>query len=258
MKNAFSLVELSIVLVILGLLTGGILGGQSLIRAAELRSVSTEAARYTTAVYSFRDKYMALPGDMPNATAFWGAAPDCSAQTASGASTCNGNGDGMLRWGGTNPERAEMFTFWQHLANAGIIEGNYTGVRGTPGGFPAASNPGINTPRSRLANGCWTIYNNIDNAVWNLTSLTNTNSLVMGALSVTGPGHPDFCNQPIMKPEELWNIDTKMDDGRPGQGNIITYNTAKQANCTTSNDPATSAYNLSFTSNDCAVVQLLR
>ena len=131
-------------------------------------------------------------------------------------------------------------------------------MRGTPGGFPAASNPGINTPRSRLANGCWTIYNNIDNAVWNLTSLTNTNSLVMGALSVTGPGHPDFCNQPIMKPEELWNIDTKMDDGRPGQGNIITYNTAKQANCTTSNDPATSAYNLSFTSNDCAVVQLLR
>ena len=109
MKNAFSLVELSIVLVILGLLTGGILGGQSLIRAAELRSVSTEAARYTTAVYSFRDKYMALPGDMPNATAFWGAAPDCSAQTASGASTCNGNGDGMLRWGGTNPERGDVY-----------------------------------------------------------------------------------------------------------------------------------------------------
>ena len=72
--RAFSLVELSIVLVILGLLTGGILAGQSLIRAAELRAVTTEYQRYVAAVQTFRDKYMALPGDMPNAIAFWGAA----------------------------------------------------------------------------------------------------------------------------------------------------------------------------------------
>lgn len=58
-KRGFSLVELSIVLVILGLLTGGILAGQSLIRAAELRAVSTEYSRYATAVQSFRDKYFA-------------------------------------------------------------------------------------------------------------------------------------------------------------------------------------------------------
>ncbi len=55
MKNGFSLVELSIVLVILGLPTGGILAGQSLIRAAELRSVSTEYNRFVTATQSFRD-----------------------------------------------------------------------------------------------------------------------------------------------------------------------------------------------------------
>ena len=68
--SAFSLVELSIVLVILGLLVGGVLSGQSLIRAAELRSVTTEYSRYTTAISSFRDKYFALPGDMSNATSF--------------------------------------------------------------------------------------------------------------------------------------------------------------------------------------------
>ena len=49
MRQGFSLVELSIVLVILGLLTGGILAGQSLIRAAELRAVTTEYQRYTAA-----------------------------------------------------------------------------------------------------------------------------------------------------------------------------------------------------------------
>ena len=68
--KGFSLVELSIVLVILGLLIGGILTGQSLIRAAELRSVTTQYQGYVTAVNTFRDKYFALPGDMPNAIDF--------------------------------------------------------------------------------------------------------------------------------------------------------------------------------------------
>ena len=65
-KNAFSLVELSIVLAILGLLTGGILTGQTLIRAAELRAVSTEFQRYQSAVNTFRDKYFSLPCDIRN------------------------------------------------------------------------------------------------------------------------------------------------------------------------------------------------
>lgn len=72
--RGFSLVELSIVLVILGLLTGGILSGQSLIRAAELRSVVTDIQQIQTSIYSFRDRYMALPGDMKDATDFWGIA----------------------------------------------------------------------------------------------------------------------------------------------------------------------------------------
>jgi len=73
-KTAFSLVELSIVLVILGLLTGGVLTGQNLIRAAELRAVTTEFNAYQTAANTFKDKYFAIPGDMTNATDFWGSA----------------------------------------------------------------------------------------------------------------------------------------------------------------------------------------
>jgi len=101
-KQGFSLVELSIVLVILGLLVGGVLSGQSLIRAAELRKYITLQDRYRTALLSFRDKYFALPGDMTNATAFWGAksATNClnnagaAVNTATG--TCDGNGDGNI------------------------------------------------------------------------------------------------------------------------------------------------------------------
>ncbi|MFM9890490.1 MAG: type II secretion system protein, partial [Rickettsiales bacterium] len=92
LRYGFSLVELSIVLVILGLLTGGILSGQSLIRAAELRSVSTEYNRYVTAVQTFRDKYFALPGDMTNAQSFWGSSANCPGTSAQGntdGKTCN-------------------------------------------------------------------------------------------------------------------------------------------------------------------------
>lgn len=73
-RSGFSLVELSIVLVILGLLTGGVLGGRALIRAAELRAITQEKEAFVTAVNTFRAKYNALPGDMRNATQFWGRA----------------------------------------------------------------------------------------------------------------------------------------------------------------------------------------
>lgn len=136
-RQAFSLVELSIVLVILGLLVGGVLAGQSLIRAAELRAVSTEYSRYTAAVNSFKDKYFAIPGDMNNAVRFWGAQAGgtadgsnttCEALTtpATGTATCNGNGDGQVHQVSTG--WYERFRLWQHLANAGLIEGSYSGI----------------------------------------------------------------------------------------------------------------------------------
>ena len=88
MQRAFSLVELSIVLVILGLLTGGILAGQSLIRAAELRSVTNEFQRYIVATQSFRDKYFAAPGDITDAHRFWTSAGGNGANAAcQGAAT---------------------------------------------------------------------------------------------------------------------------------------------------------------------------
>ena len=127
-RNAFSLVELSIVLVILGLLTGGILGGQSLIRAAELRALTTEYQRYFAAVSTFRDKYFALAGDMTNATSFWGkdttSTAQCTSDSGTGGTpgTCNGNGDG---WIGT--DLRENYRAWQQLSLAGLIEGNYVG-----------------------------------------------------------------------------------------------------------------------------------
>src|SRR5450432_727787 len=68
-ESGFTLIELSIVLVIIGLIIGGVLVGQDLIKAAEIRGQITQIEKYNTAVNTFRGKYNCLPGDCVNATA---------------------------------------------------------------------------------------------------------------------------------------------------------------------------------------------
>ncbi|MFM7859741.1 MAG: type II secretion system protein, partial [Flammeovirgaceae bacterium] len=69
-NKGFTLAEISIVIMIIGLLVSGILVGQDMIRAAEMRSILTEKDKIVTKVNLFRNKYLALPGDMSNATEF--------------------------------------------------------------------------------------------------------------------------------------------------------------------------------------------
>lgn len=216
-KEGFSLVELSIVLVILGLLTGGILTGQSLIRAAELRSVTTEFQTYQTAVHTFRDKYFALPGDMTNATDFWGAAHStpatCKTTASTGTETCNGNGDGRIRTDATASN--EWFRFWQHLANAGLIEGSYTGVGGSGGTQHAVI--GTNIPASKLRNGGWSIETlGAYGGNSNIFGLDYGTLMSFGSATSASPSYGA-----LLTPEEVWNIDSKLDDGRPATGKVV-------------------------------------
>ena len=248
MKHGFSLVELSIVLVILGLLTGGILTGQTLIRAAELRAVTTEFQRYQSAVNTFRDKYFALPGDMRNAEDFWGTASSGTCPTASGTGTqtCDGDGDGNL----SNVSN-ESFRFWQHMANAGLIEGTYTGVAGAAGVFDHV--PAENVPASKLSRGGWGArsLNNFGGGS-DLYARDYGNQFDFGN-GGTGSIVGVAPNGRILTPEETWNIDTKLDDGLPGRGGVIVRNWDI---CTFSadEDDLDAAYNLALNSISCSII----
>lgn len=254
MRHGFSLVELSIVLVILGLLTGGILAGQSLVRASELRAVSTELNRYNTAVQAFREKYFSLPGDMPNAVQFWGAADggdgvgnDCYLAVSSTQATCNGNGDGYVTSNATTFGN-EMFRFWQQLANAGLIEGSYTGAASIVATPSRASLIGSNTPRSKFSNMGYTIER------WGrLSAQPYTWDGDYGhVLQFGGQESPnDLYEVAVFKPEEMWNIDSKMDDGKPGTGKFRTYITTGCANDSNPANFATADYLLSNLSTTC-------
>lgn len=259
MQRAFSLVELSLVLVILGLLTGGILAGQSLIRASQLRSVITEYQRYVTAVQSFRGKYFVIPGDMPDATRIWGR---YSTQTwcvtsvsAPGPNTttgvCDGDGNGRL----TNQaasQSAERFQFWRELALAGLIEGTYNGISGTGGAEDC--DPPDNCPGSRMANGAWHAGGFIQTEdSTKFYAIEYINSLMFGGISAnTRP------IAPIMTPEEAWNLDTKLDDGKPAYGKLVALLWNNQ--CSAADDGSSAAddliasYRLSDNSLQCALI----
>ncbi|MBX9726822.1 MAG: prepilin-type N-terminal cleavage/methylation domain-containing protein [Rickettsiales bacterium] len=242
MRRGFSLVELSIVLVILGLLVGGVLAGQSLIRAAELRSVITQSNNFRTAAASFKDKYFAIPGDMINATQFWGTmstgtCPNATAGTST--QTCNGNGDGQIGTGNLN---SEMALFWQHMANAGLIEGSYSGY--VNGGIWNTTN----TPFLKISNALW-------NTVGRATMAISSTQFIEGDYGNTLEAYIGSVGA-VLRPDEQWNMDTKIDDGRPATG-LMRAQELGGANCITvagSNSVAlasTAAYNLSFSGVSC-------
>lgn len=254
-QSAFSLVELSIVLVILGLLVGGVLAGQSLIRAAELRAVGQERQRYLTAVQIFRDKYFGLPGDLPNGTAFWGmqvaaGAPTNCLSSVGAAVSANGTcdspahmaGNGQMNWW-DQQRSAEIFQFWRQLALAGLIEGQYSGLTGA--GSYHQHVPGTNTPLSKYKRLVWSVGPRIaGGGIQNWTPAATPNSMIIGTINVAN-GWPMGGG---FNAEDAWNIDTKADDGRPGSGSI---HGANNNPCRTGTDPATSTYNLGSSSSDC-------
>jgi prepilin-type N-terminal cleavage/methylation domain-containing protein len=258
--HGFSLIELSIVLVILGLLTGGILAGQSLIRAAQLRAVSTEFTRYQTGMQTFRDKYFALPGDVTNATAFWGtanaSANNCRIFPSTGTETCNGDGNGKLDY---STASIEMLRAWQHLASAGLIEGKYAGA--SINTVYTTTNT-TTAPSSRMASGLWFVgYMSAGTFTDWSAGVSGTmfagnygNSFLFGSTAANGtPGNMPTAS--LLKPAELWNIDTKLDDGKPVSGKVWAGN---YATCTNASGPTDKAatYQLDSDATGCMAIFL--
>jgi hypothetical protein len=202
---------------------------------------------------SFMDQYHGVPGDMKDATAYWGSAggsgtigDGCESSVGTGTETCNGDGNGQIGHASAADEYGEEHSIWQHLANAGLIEGSYTGRAGPDG--PNHLVFGENAPAGKVGNSGWGTYlvNQTGNGVF--FDYNYRNSLVFGA-----PRPADKPYQALLAPKEAWSIDKKVDDGRPGYGKLMAV---RWGGCT---DAANSAdvnanYQLDDSSVQCAII----
>ena len=111
-QKGFTLVEIAIVLVIIGLLLGGILKGQEMITQAKIKNVVADFSGISAAYYGYQDRYRAIPGDDSNAATRW-----------SGAVAGTGNGQIAGKYNSTT-DTDESRKWWDHLRRAGFVAGN--------------------------------------------------------------------------------------------------------------------------------------
>ena len=122
-QSGFTLIEIAIVLVIIGLLLGGVLKGTEMINQAKIKNAIADFNGIQAAYYGYQDRFRVLPGDDSGATARWGAG------------VASGDGNGILNQLYNNALAAaalptganENNLFWQHMRAAGFIPGPTTG-----------------------------------------------------------------------------------------------------------------------------------
>ena len=139
-EDGFSLIEISLALLLIGMLISAVLKSAPLIEAVQLRAVVKNVDSYRMATQLFVEKYGHLPGDYPKAS-----------QTL-GPHAQNGNGNGRVEGAGLDPH-GEAFWFWQHLSSAGLIPHPGTLM---PGEIPAF---GHGLPKAKIGGGFTVVEN---------------------------------------------------------------------------------------------------
>jgi prepilin-type N-terminal cleavage/methylation domain-containing protein len=228
-QQGFTLVEIAIVLVIIGLLLGGILKGQELITSARVRNIADQNSGVQAAYYGFVDRFRQVPGDWVQANA---------AQAIPGVLN-GGNGNGRLDT--DDGQWNEAMAVWEHLSRAGFIQGAYTGDAAEP----TAATPNL-APRNAF-NGFLILFRSDDYV--DLAAPAERLNLTLGR------------GIPVNVMREL---DLKVDDGLPQSGVLrqalsgggtfspVTDSTATCVDTT----PNPDIWNIAANADDCNAVYL--
>ena len=251
--RGFTLIEISVVLIIIGLIIGGIMVGRDLIRGYQVRKVITEVESLKTAALTFRTKYNCLAGDCAAAESLFGTDPaGCTLpyNTYPRTTTCNGDGNGSIG------NSAEISRAIQQLASAALIAGQYTGTC-TSTGANCGTNPktykaGLAVPQSSaFPYGEYLLYNQtalgsggyrsiVAGGIWHWVAMPRGHVIYFSADMNQHAGQSGTITG--FTGADAKAIDTKLDDGLPALGSIVTVMMSNVALCHTSVVDTASTY----------------
>ncbi len=193
-QSGFTLIEIAIVLVIIGLLLGGVLKGQELINSAKVKNLANDFKNIPVYIYGYQDKFKALPGDDALATTHLTGATACTPAAAGKCAPGSGIIDG--NWNDT-AITSESYLFWQHVRLAGFAAGS-TDI--TP---PAADYIPKNAVGGSIG---------ITNSLTNIPITNIKGTYVVCSDGIAGK----FAKQ----------LDITLDDGNPATGSLMVTTTA--------------------------------
>lgn len=189
-QSGFTLIELAIVLVIIGLLLGGVLKGQELINSAKVKNMANDFKNIQVYIYGYQDKFKALPGDHRNAADVLTGATNPDPSTG-------GNGVINGAYNATDGT-SESALFWQHVRLAGLAAGP-TSVN-DPNYYPTNADGGRIGVSSVVGNSAVTVLN-----------ATGNNGGISGSFLV--------CSEGILG-KFAKQLDTMLDDGNTQTGSM--------------------------------------
>ncbi len=185
-QSGFTLIEMAIVLVIIGLLLGGVLKGQELINSAKVKSLANDFRNIPVFIYGYQDKFKALPGDDANAIVHV-------------AATANGNGNGVIDGNWNDPSTAttsEAVNFWQDVRLAGFAPG-----------------PTLTTDPAYIPT-------NAVGGIIGIQSASTTAPPINDSTTIPIRGSYIICSAGILG-KFAKQLDTTMDDGNTGTGSML-------------------------------------
>jgi len=213
--HGFTLIEMSIVLVIIGLIVGGILVGRDLIRSAAVRAQVTQIEKFNQAANAFYGKYGYLPGDIP-------AIPAAQFGFASrGALSGQGDGNGIIQGAVT---AGEMAMFWVDLSTVKLIEGNFNTASSMipPDSNISQAGVGLYMPAAKMGRGNYLFaFSGSPVQGFGLSTINRNYFCLTGMNGITSTNLPE--SVPALTVREAYSIDSKIDDGKPFAGNVITF-----------------------------------
>jgi prepilin-type N-terminal cleavage/methylation domain-containing protein len=235
-RQGFTLIEISIVLVVIGLVVGGVLVGQSLIAAATLRAQITQIEKYNQAANTFFEKYRYLPGDItPQAVTQFGFTASPTRAGTQGAGDGNGELDGNIAGSaGASLQSGENLFFWEDLStNSNLVEGGFNSAYGPSGGEGSGSSCGsiaacsVYWPPAKIGNGAYVyVYSGYaSNCSYSVSTGCGPNFFGLSFIYATGGNNVSHIAgslpAPALTVAQAYAIDSKIDDGQPTTGNVL-------------------------------------